>query len=144
MWTDLVGDLPDSAVLVPELKQKSIPVDEFIESVRDLGITDRVVVQSFSGRETRRLASEGLHVLQLVGKCDDLDLQEIVDTGIEYLGVSTKCDVDVVSQAHAKGLSVWVWTINEVEQAQDWVDAGVDGIFSDAPRRLAEGLDLDA
>ncbi|MGO1320745.1 MAG: glycerophosphodiester phosphodiesterase [Galactobacter sp.] len=142
LWDDVVKSIPDSALLVPELKGKSIPVEKFVDSVREQGLEDRVLVQSFSGVETRKLAAEGLHTLWLVDRCEELDLKRAADDGVEYLGLSANCDKSVVKSAQDWGLNVWVWTPNEVEEAQEWVDAGVDGIFTDAPRRLSKGLEL--
>jgi len=43
---------------------------------------------------------------------------------------------DFVSAAHRRNIKVEVWTINDVENMQQLIEAGVDGIFTDFPDRL--------
>ena len=49
-------------------------------------------------------------------------------------------DAAVVEQAHASGLEVIVWTVNEPEAIAHLAELGVDGIISDYPERLRELL----
>jgi glycerophosphoryl diester phosphodiesterase len=44
----------------------------------------------------------------------------------------------LVSEAHLAGLQIVAWTINEPEQMRRLISAGVDGIMTDYPERLAE------
>jgi len=45
-----------------------------------------------------------------------------------------------VEEAHALGLKVIPWTINESADMEKFVDMGVDGIITDRPDRLREVL----
>lgn len=45
--------------------------------------------------------------------------------------------VDAIGQAHALGLKVGVWTVNEAEEMRALRAAGADAIFTDRPDRLA-------
>ena len=45
-----------------------------------------------------------------------------------------------VTHAHAHGLAVHVWTVNEPHAMSKLLDLGVDGIVTDSPGRLAELL----
>jgi glycerophosphoryl diester phosphodiesterase len=49
----------------------------------------------------------------------------------------TLVDAGLVAAAHARGLGVWVWTVNDVEEMRRLVALGVDAIFSDYPERFA-------
>lgn len=50
-------------------------------------------------------------------------------------------DEAFVSAAHAHGLAVHPWTINEPAEMERLCDVGVDGIITDVPSLLAEVLD---
>jgi glycerophosphoryl diester phosphodiesterase len=45
-------------------------------------------------------------------------------------------DRTLVERAHAEGLQVWTWTVNEADAIARAVAVGVDGIFSDFPERV--------
>lgn len=45
---------------------------------------------------------------------------------------------DMVEEAHATGLEVIPWTINDVPTMESLMDKGVDGIITDYPNRLRE------
>ena len=42
-----------------------------------------------------------------------------------------------VRRAHAKGLSVNIWTANEPEKVRSMVNWGVEGIMSDCPQNFS-------
>jgi glycerophosphoryl diester phosphodiesterase len=44
----------------------------------------------------------------------------------------------LIDTAHARGLQVLTWTVNDVEAMRRLVQCGVDGIISDFPERFAE------
>lgn len=58
---------------------------------------------------------------------------------MEYEGL-TVVTRDFVSRAHANGLAVHVWTINDVDTMRWLIEIGVDGIMTDRPTVLEELL----
>ena len=59
---------------------------------------------------------------------------------LEFEGIEVVSE-DFVADAHANGLAVHVWTINDRETMEWLLDIGVDGIITDRPTLLAELLD---
>lgn len=45
---------------------------------------------------------------------------------------------DMVDRAHAKGMQVIPWTVNDMPTMRALMDAGVDGLITDYPDRLPE------
>jgi len=56
-------------------------------------------------------------------------------------GTTVIVDEEFVGGAHAHGLAVHVWTIDDPDEMGRLVDLGVDGIMSDVPSVLAKVLD---
>jgi len=54
---------------------------------------------------------------------------------------STLVTEKLVEQAHAAGLQVVTWTVNQAEAMRSMIAAGVDGIMSDFPDRLRAVLE---
>ena len=48
---------------------------------------------------------------------------------------------ELVKAAHAEGLGVWTWAVNEVDEMERLLAAGVDGIVTDFPDRLKSVVD---
>jgi glycerophosphoryl diester phosphodiesterase len=49
----------------------------------------------------------------------------------------------LIDHAHAQGVEVHVWTINDLEEIASLLDRGVDGIVTDLPGRMRDWLDGD-
>jgi len=60
-------------------------------------------------------------------------IAEAEKTGARIIGWSRLVTRDAVEQAHARGLKVWIYTVNEPALANQLIDCGVDGIISDNP-----------
>jgi glycerophosphoryl diester phosphodiesterase len=58
----------------------------------------------------------------------------------ERQGELVVVDERLVGVAHARGLAVHVWTVNDDESMARLVDLGVDGIMTDVPSRLVRVL----
>ncbi len=55
-------------------------------------------------------------------------------------GAITLIDAGVVRRLHARGLAVFVWTIDDEDEMRSLIAMGVDGVMTDRPDRLARVL----
>ncbi|MCM3746590.1 glycerophosphodiester phosphodiesterase [Paenibacillus pasadenensis] len=67
--------------------------------------------------------------------------QKAVDGGYAGLNMHfVTCRKEIIDAAHALGLKVWVFTVNESEDMQRFVDLGVDAITTRRPEKLIQLL----
>ncbi len=121
----------------------------FFELARRLGAVERIVAAGFRTAE-RTLFSEwpgavsasmeqvrgfyALHRLRLGALwAPPVDVFQVP----ERTGRLLVCSPRFVREAHAHGIAVQVWTVDEPVAMERLFDAGVDGIQSDFPDRLA-------
>ena len=115
-----------------------------MEAVRGAGVADRVTVRSFDHRAVRLLRSleprlSGAVIIAHTAPAVPAEVVLRADARI-YCPSFDFLDEEMVRQAHAVGVRVLPWTVNEPEHWKRLVDWGVDGITTDYPDRLAERL----
>ncbi len=124
-------------------------IGPFLRAVADTGAWDRVCAASFSVRRLRELRRHagpqlatslgGSEVVRLViggrARVDACAAQVPAVVGGRDL-VTTR----FIARAHAIGLLVHAWTVNDRTKMRDLLDLGVDGIVTDHPSVLAELL----
>lgn len=149
----------------PELTPAPEPfADAVIAVVRKEGMASRVTLQSFDWRTlryARRVAPEIPTVCLTSQQPGDDNVEvgrpgasawlaglDVDDFGgsVPRVAKAAGCAVwspnarDVtpaaIAQAHAEGLRVIVWTVNDEKDMDALIDAGADGIISDYPDRL--------
>ena len=101
-----------------------------------------VLVQSFSEKSLRTLHEFDPH-MPLIKLCRPSDSptnrEQMGDIAAFAVGLGpcrTDASVDLIRDAHEVGLAVDVYTVNSSRQMKRLIDRGVDGIFTDFPRRL--------
>jgi len=138
-----------------------------IAVVREAGVVDRVTVQSFDWRtliEVKRIAPEIETSCLTIQTRDDNTVQQAPDGGpslwhaglalrdhggsvpalVKAAGCGTwsmfwpNLTPKELADAHALGLKVLPWTVNERGDMRTLIDLGVDGIITDYPDRLRE------
>jgi glycerophosphoryl diester phosphodiesterase len=115
---------------------------EFVKLVMDLlqkeTDMDRVNLQSFDFRILKEL-HQSYPDATLAALVYDTDLDSILtELGFVpeiYSPHSPLVDQNLVSKAHAKGMKVIPWTVNEPEQMKKLLKLGVDGLITDYPDR---------
>lgn len=69
-------------------------------------------------------------------------LDRIEQTGSRVVGWNRQVTKEAVDDAHRRGLRVWIYTINELEEALQLLEMGVDGIISDNPAMVWKAVAL--
>jgi glycerophosphoryl diester phosphodiesterase len=148
---DLIGSYPDLRVNIDP--KHDAAVDAVAEVIRRTASIHRVCVGSFSDARLDRLrqvlgpdlctsmgpkgvaklraGSFGLPTGELPGAC--LQVPHRVK-GVRLV------DDRFVARAHAAGLQVHVWTIDDPDEMHELLDRGVDGIMTDRPAVLKDVL----
>ncbi len=142
------------------IERKAGPAKDCVELIRRKSLVNHVVVQSFDWEylaEYHRL--EPGQVLGGLGpwgsyrgeKLSDEDkwlsprwVDEAGRIGVRAVVWNRQVRREAVEHAHAKGLRVWVYTINDPVLANGLLDLGVDGLITDNPAQLWRTLALRA
>ena len=149
---DLIASFPDTRVNIDP--KHDAAVEAVAAVIRRTGSTGRVCLGSFSDDRLARLramlgpglctslgprgvarlraGSFGLPIGDLAGAC--------VQVPHRVKGVRL-VDDRFVSRAHAAGLQVHVWTIDDENEINELLDRGVDGIMTDQPSVLKAVLE---
>jgi glycerophosphoryl diester phosphodiesterase len=136
-----------------EIKQVEPPIEEFVTTVvHDCGRAEDVILASEHDRVISRVRTLAPDIATSFATGDVVDFIQRVSTGQlaeyrpaglalqlppEFHGVPL-VTAETVTAAHALGLEIHVWTINEPQEMERLLDLGVDGIMSDFPGRLRE------
>jgi glycerophosphoryl diester phosphodiesterase len=115
-----------------------------LEAARAAGVVARTTVRSFDNRSAflLRQMEPGLRMALLVADTAPLAPDELARAA----GADLYCpnflflDEDLVRRAHAGGVRVVPWTVNEPLAWRRLLDWGVDGLTTDFPDRLAAFL----
>ena len=152
--TKIFPDKPDSTVPPAEFARLLVAV------IRDAGMTSRTTIQSFDWRtlhEVRRL-EPGLRTAYLTVQgrnsnnvvdgtwtdglklADHPSVADMVRAAGGRIWAPNFNDIDAaaVDRAHALGVQVIPWTVNDAADMRRLVDWGVDGIITDYPDRLRD------
>lgn len=141
-----------------DIKQTAPAVPPYEEPLARLlaefGRADDVIVASFSDAATAAFARFAPEVATSPGTAGVAALYSAIRKGVEppphphraiqvppTFGPTVILDEAFVAGAHALGLSVHAWTIDDPAEASRLVDIGVDGIMSDRPSVIARVLD---
>lgn len=134
----------DAATLVKLLRERKL-VNQLIVQAFDWAYLD-----DFHRREpTQVLGALGPPSTRSGKKLSDAEKTLNADwiagaakTGARAIVWSRLITHEAVNLAHARGLKVWVYTVNEPAQANQLLDWGVDGLISDNPALIWRTLAL--
>ncbi|HEY3486223.1 MAG TPA: glycerophosphodiester phosphodiesterase [Ilumatobacteraceae bacterium] len=144
---DLLDAFPDARVNI-DCKADSA-VAGLVSAIRRTKSHARICIGSFSDQRLLRLrAALGNDLCTSLGPAQMGSLKwtgrlfgggQAVQTPVRYRGV-TLLDRRLIERAHARGLKVHVWTIDDPRQVHRLLDLGVDGIMTDRPAVLKDVL----
>lgn len=125
---------------IKESPRRTLIVDACLGAVRAAGALPRVVFSSFDHEALRILRrherAARIGVLSVTGGLEQA-MACAAELGAENLHPPLGLvNAAMVARAHAAGLAVWTWTVNEPDDIRRALDAGVDGVFSDFPERV--------
>ncbi len=131
------------------IERKAGAPDGCVKLIRERGLLNQVVVQAFDWEYLR--AYKRLEPSQILGalgppsarekrKLTDSEktlsagwLDEIKSIGARVAVWNSQVTRSSVRAAHRRGLSVWIYTINDEATARKLLKIGVDGIITDNP-----------
>ncbi|MET0863373.1 MAG: glycerophosphodiester phosphodiesterase family protein [Nakamurella sp.] len=151
LLAELLEELPDAHFNI-DVKAGNA-VGPLAEVIRRSGAADRICVVSFSERRLAALrAAIGPEVAWAMGPFETFRLFRASKLRRNFGSTAVAVQVPVTFQrvrivtprfiaaAHAAGLEVHVWTINDPGEMRDLLAMGVDGIMTDRPELLREVL----
>ncbi len=147
----------DIRVLNIELKRPPSRLKELVEktlaAVEEYGLTDRLLISSFSVQILRHVKRVAPHVRTGLlypsnnpSACYPIlwPARMVRFTGCDAIHpIQDLVSEALVSWAHKKGLDVNVWTVNEAKSIERLMLLGVDGLITDNPantRKTVEGM----
>lgn len=124
---------PDAAAVGPL-------TDAVVAVVRRAGLVGRcrLCSQSYAALRRAKTAEPGLEVGFIAGAA----VGDLAALDVDFLMVNAGLVTPAfVRRAHAAGLEVHPWTVNDPEAVPRLVDAGVDNVITDAPREVRARVD---
>jgi len=143
LMEDLLGTWPELRINID--CKSDAAVDALVSCLRRTNSLDRVLLGSFSDARLRRLRKElGDGVCTSLGPVGVASLRFGRPRHVEAMaaqvpvkqGPLTVTNRAFVERAHALGLAVHVWTIDDADEIRRLLDLGVDGIMTDRPEVL--------
>ncbi|UFU03688.1 glycerophosphodiester phosphodiesterase [Ruania suaedae] len=122
------------------------PTRALLAQITEAGLTERVIAQSFEVEmlSTLQTLAPAMRRGLLVEEADERALEAcatISATACNPSSASVIADPSVVTRVHEAGLQIFTWTSNDAVHWAPLVAAGVDGIITDRPDRLAGWLE---
>ena len=126
-----------------ELKRtatRSTLLRHLIRLIRQMAVMKRLLISSFDSHLLKALPPSGLSRALICDHDPDRSLATAVRLGCESWHPSHRVvRPRHIHQAHAAGLRVYVWTVDEPRRARALAAWGIDGLFTNHPAAMAHG-----
>jgi glycerophosphoryl diester phosphodiesterase len=149
---DLLGAFPEARLNIDAKADSSVA--PLIETLRRTNAVERVCIGAFSDRRLRRIRCEvgptlctsmgprEVARLRMSGWRIPLGAPDVPCAQVPVRqGPVRIVDDRFVRTAHAHGIAVHVWTVDEEAEMEELIALGVDGIMTDRPTRLRSVLE---
>ena len=146
--TEALDLICPSAMAVVEVKDAAI-TDQVVKDIHRTNTSKRVMVIAFDPmvlKQVRQLdstLSTGFLLGGDKGHVNDVELaaqlvQQVLVMGVPLLNLSEKLITSLLAhEIKKRGVTLWTWTIDDLERMKEVVDSGVQGITSNQPKRLS-------
>lgn len=132
---------PLTTRLILEIKQQYSKshedslVDQTVAMVKAKGLQQRTEYISFSKNACERLHQlcPDAKIAYLNGDWDPQTSKAKGMTGIDYNAQVLALHPDWIKECHDLGLTVNVWTVNDINDIDQWIKAGIDFITTNKP-----------
>jgi glycerophosphoryl diester phosphodiesterase len=145
----MLAEVDDRILLNVEIKSEAVGlgvVEKVAAAIRAQGMTDEIVVSSFSptALEKMHALAPEIRTAVLYNKevHQGMDPMEIV-TGVGASAFNIKgvrLTPEMLRRCHEHGIPVAVYTVNKKRHMRKTIERGVDAIFTDRPDRLLKIL----
>lgn len=132
-WSQLADAYGGIHVLAPEAKSATSIVP-LINDVLARNLQRATVVQSFTYARVQAAVQAGIYGLFLTNAPN---FTTLVADGVQFIGVEMASVTEAMcDNAHAAGIKVWAYTVNNTTNRDAMLALGVDGVFTNNPTNL--------
>ncbi|MEL6987002.1 MAG: glycerophosphodiester phosphodiesterase family protein, partial [Bacteroidota bacterium] len=111
----------------------------FLKEIKDLGIEDKTIIQSFDINVLEELNKQTkLPISFLTEKAESAvkQLEKLSFTPDYYSPYYIHVNKQMLDDLHKKNIKVVCWTVNDTEEMSTLKRMGVDGIITDYPNKI--------
>jgi len=122
------------------VERKSGSAEEILEVIREQQMCDRVVVLAYDLdflADMHRLAPKIPLAALAVTPLTDGKLDRIEDCGAEIVVLYHRfVGCRQIEEAHDRGMKLWAWTVNDLDDVEELLEDGVDGLVTNDPNTI--------
>lgn len=141
--TQVLAAFAPSVPMIIENKEADVTTSRLEAIITQAHRTATTLVESLDINEIKQLSTSGFHTLYVMHKNQQIDMAAVAQAGTDVLAVSSFYPTSTIAKAHARGVQLWVWTVDRQFMALRWARAGVDGIITDHPFAIRTLLAMD-
>ncbi len=137
---EIKSSADDYGEYVPHPEEFAMLLNSVLSELdREFDLEDRIIIQSFDTAALAEFRKVNPDVQFAMLVSDDQSMQSYIDelgfTPDVWSPNYSRVTYEMVSAAHERGMKVIPWTVNSVNEMQNLLKLGVDGIITDYPDR---------